>query len=667
MQEMLPSVYQISAVGSPHARRKRGLSTGTSAIFSNLQPFPHRLPHRHLKIPSPCTLEGVAHLLGGESLHLEFPTRTIFEGITVGLNEGDRIGIVGRNGDGKSTLMKILAGRLEPDSGRVTVRGGTRIGYLDQSDVLDDDHTVGYAIVGDTPEYEWASQARIRDVISGLVSDLPWDAQVSSLSGGQRRRVALASLLAQEWDVLMLDEPTNHLDVEAITWLAGHLKSRWSKNAGGLMVVTHDRWFLDEICTDTWEVHDRIVEPFEGGYAAYILQRVERDRQAAAAEAKRQNLMRKELAWLRRGAPARTSKPKFRIDAANALIADVPPVRDTVELKKMAVSRLGKDVVDLENVSVVYDDPSMPGGKRPVLKKVTWRIAPGERTGILGVNGAGKSTLLSLVTSDLKPTEGRVKHGKTVKIATLTQQLDELNEVANDRVSDVIGRKKRSYIADGKELSPSQMLERLGFTSAQLSTPVKDLSGGQKRRLQLMLILLDEPNVLILDEPSNDLDTDMLAAMEDLLDTWPGTLLVVSHDRYLMERVTDQQYAVIDGSFRHLPGGVDEYLALSAAGAGGSAAGSAQTLAVSSAQASAEPDTPKVSGAELRAAQKESGAIERRLAKLSTEQEKLSEQMSAHDASDYAGLAALGEQQQALQNEIDELEMRWLELSELLG
>ena len=609
----------------------------------------------------------MAHLLGGESLHLEFPTRTIFEGITVGLNEGDRIGIVGRNGDGKSTLMKILAGRLEPDSGRVTVRGGTRIGYLDQSDVLDDDHTVGYAIVGDTPEYEWASQSRIRDVISGLVSDLPWDAPVSSLSGGQRRRVALASLLAQEWDVLMLDEPTNHLDVEAITWLANHLKSRWSKNTGGLMVVTHDRWFLDEICTDTWEVHDRIVEPFEGGYAAYILQRVERDRQAAAAEAKRQNLMRKELAWLRRGAPARTSKPKFRIDAANALIADVPPARDTVELKKMAVSRLGKDVVDLENVSVVYDDPSMPGGKRPVLKKVTWRIAPGERTGILGVNGAGKSTLLSLVTGDLKPTEGRVKHGKTVKIATLTQQLDELNEVANDRVSDVIGRKKRSYIADGKELSPSQMLERLGFTSAQLSTPVKDLSGGQKRRLQLMLILLDEPNVLILDEPSNDLDTDMLAAMEDLLDTWPGTLLVVSHDRYLMERVTDQQYAVIDGSFRHLPGGVDEYLALSAAGAGGSAAGSAQARAASSAQDSAEPDTLKVSGAELRAAQKESGAIERRLAKLAAEQEKLSEQMSAHDASDYAGLAALGEQQQALQDEIDELEMRWLELSELLG
>ncbi|MFC2577405.1 MAG: ABC-F family ATP-binding cassette domain-containing protein, partial [Rothia dentocariosa] len=411
-----------------------------------------------------------------------------------------------------------------------------------------------------------------------------------------------------------------------------------------------------------------------------VLQRVERDRQAAAAEAKRQNLMRKELAWLRRGAPARTSKPKFRIDAANALIADVPPVRNTVELKQMAVSRLGKDVVDLENVSVTFEDSSLPDGKREVLRRVTWRIAPGERTGILGVNGAGKSTLLALVTGSLEPTEGRVKRGKTVKVATLTQQLDELKEVENDRVSDVIGRKKRSYIADGKEMSPSQMLERLGFTSAQLSTPVKDLSGGQKRRLQLMLILLDEPNVLILDEPSNDLDTDMLAAMEDLLDTWPGTLLVVSHDRYLMERVTDQQYAVIDGSFRHLPGGVDEYLALSAAGRGGSAAGvtggasvptKKNDYSVSGDQTestnSGPKSTPKVSGAQARAAQKESAAIERRLEKLGEEQSKLSEQMSMHDSADYAGLADLGQKQQALQDEIDELEMRWLELSELLG
>ncbi|WP_237187123.1 ABC-F family ATP-binding cassette domain-containing protein [Rothia nasimurium] len=607
----------------------------------------------------------MAHLLGGEDLHIEFPTRTIFEGITVGLNEGDRIGIVGRNGDGKSTLLSLLGGRLTPDSGKVTVRSGTRIGFLDQADVLDDSLTVGQAIVGDTPEYEWASDSKIRDVISGLVSDLDWNASVSSLSGGQRRRVALAALLAGDWDVLMLDEPTNHLDVEAITWLANHLKTRWSKNAGGLLTVTHDRWFLDEICTDTWEVHDGIVEPFEGGYAAYILQRVERDRQAAATEAKRQNFMRKELAWLRRGAPARTSKPKFRIDAANALIADVPPVRNKVELSQMAVSRLGKDVVDIEDVDVSYPDANAPGATKDVLKKVTWRIAPGERTGIMGVNGAGKSTLLGLVTGSVQPTRGRVKHGKTVKVATLTQQLDELREVENDRVSDVIGRKRTSYVAGGKEMTPGQLLERLGFTSAQLSTPVKDLSGGQKRRLQLLLILLDEPNVLILDEPSNDLDTDMLAAMEDLLDTWPGTLLVVSHDRYLMERVTDQQYALIDGTFRHLPGGVDEYLQLSA-----SAAAAPSTKAVDSSplgkQDAGSSSAAKASGAEIRAAQKEINQIDRKLAKLADQKAKLDEKMASHDYSDYEGLAALSAEQQGIQDEIDELEMHWIELSEIV-
>ncbi len=608
----------------------------------------------------------MAHLLGGEALHREFPTRTVFSGITVGLNEGNRIGIVGRNGDGKSTLLKLLGGRLTPDSGKVTVRGGTRIGYLDQSDVLDNEYTVGTAIVGDTPEYEWASNSQVRDVISGLVSDLDWNAPVAALSGGQRRRVALAALLAGDWDVLMLDEPTNHLDVEAITWLAQHLKNRWNKNAGGLLTVTHDRWFLDEVCTDTWEVHDGIVEPFEGGYAAYILQRVERDRQAAATEAKRQNLMRKELAWLRRGAPARTSKPKFRIDAANALIADVPPVRNKVELSQMAVSRLGKDVVDIENVDVSYDDPTQPNGKRDVLKKVTWRIAPGERTGIMGVNGAGKSTLLGLVTGATQPTSGRVKQGKTVVVATLTQQLDELKDVENDRVSDVIGRKRTSYVADGKEMTPGQLLERLGFTSAQLSTPVKDLSGGQKRRLQLLLILLDEPNVLILDEPSNDLDTDMLAAMEDLLDTWPGTLLVVTHDRYLMERVTDQQYAIIDGNFRHLPGGVDQYLQLSSVGAAGRGAGTQTSSSPLEKQETGEASVPKASGAEIRAAQKEMNQIDRKLTKLSDQKEKLHEQMAQHDQSDYTGLADFGSKLQQLDDEVEELEMRWMELSEIV-
>lgn len=613
-------------------------------------------------------------------MHLEYPTKTVFDAVSVGIDEGDRIGIVGRNGDGKSTLMRLLAGRIPPDSGRVTVRSGTTVGMLDQADTLDPDQTVGHAVVGDVPDYVWAADPKVRDVVSGLVSDVDWDTPVGQLSGGQRRRVALASLLTGDWDVIFLDEPTNHLDVDGITWLATHLNSRWSKNSGALAVVTHDRWFLDAVCTDTWEVHDRVVEPFEGGYAAYVLQRVERDRQAAVVEQKRQNLMRKELAWLRRGAPARTSKPKFRIEAANTLIEDVPPPRDTVSLSRMAVSRLGKDVVDIEGVSVSFPAPEgSEGAETRVLRDVTWLIAPGERTGILGVNGAGKSTLLGLVTGDVQPTTGRVKRGKTVKIATLTQQLAELEDVADDRVSDVVAQKKTSYVTGGKEMTPTQLLERLGFTSAQLKTPVKDLSGGQKRRLQLLLILLDEPNVLILDEPSNDLDTDMLAAMEDLLDTWPGTLLVVSHDRYLLERVTDQQYAVVDGRFRHLPGGVDEYLQLSSSAASGSAAGSAGASNPLAAGASSSPAAPAddaaasrpagrpaLGGAEARAAQKELGAVERKLQKLQKEVAALDATMAAADPSDFEGLGKLAAQKSQLQEQVDELELRWLELGEAL-
>ncbi|MGZ5370108.1 MAG: ABC-F family ATP-binding cassette domain-containing protein, partial [Aeromicrobium sp.] len=497
----------------------------------------------------------MAHLLGAESIGLDFPTKNVFDSVTIGINEGDRIGIVGRNGDGKSSLLSILAGRMQPDSGRVTTRGGVTIGMLDQTDTLDQAQTVSHAIVGDAADYEWAGDARIRDVIAGLVSDIGWDDTVGRLSGGQRRRVALARLLVGDDDILFLDEPTNHLDVEGITWLAQHLQNRWAPSSGGLLVVTHDRWFLDEVCNATWEVHDGIVEPFEGGYAAYILQRVERDRMSAATESKRKNLMRKELAWLRRGAPARTAKPKFRIDAANQLIENEPPPRDPIELKQMATARLGKDVVDILDVGVSYGD-------NEVLRHIEWRIGPGERTGVLGANGVGKSTLLGLVTGAVTPTTGRVKRGKTVKVVTLTQELDELKDVGSDRVSDVVGRQRTSYVSGGKEMTPSQLLERLGFSNAQMSTPVRDLSGGQKRRLQLLLILLDEPNVLVLDEPTNDLDTDMLAAMEDLLDSWPGTLLVVSHDRYLLERITDQQYAIIDGHLRHLPGGVDQYLRL---------------------------------------------------------------------------------------------------------
>jgi ABC transport system ATP-binding/permease protein len=588
----------------------------------------------------------VAHLLGAESLHLEYPTRIVFDSVTIGIDEGDRIGIVGRNGDGKSSLLRLLAGRTEPDNGRVTRRGGVTLGMLDQADMLDDSLTVGQVIVKDMDEHEWAGNARVRDVISGLAGEIDFSATVGSLSGGQRRRIALAGLLVGDWDIIFLDEPTNHLDVEGIAWLAEHLKQRWTTGSGAFAVVTHDRWFLDEVCNATWEVHDRIIEPFEGGYAAYVLQRVERDRSAAASESKRQNLMRKELAWLRRGAPARSTKPKFRIDAANELIANEPPIRDSVSLASMAMQRLGKDVVDIEDVSVSYD--------KPVLTNVTWRIAPGERTGILGVNGAGKSTLLGLVSGAVQPTSGHVKRGKTVKIATLTQQLVELEEVWNDRVTDVISRLRTSYMAGGKELTPGQLLERLGFTSAHLSTPVKDLSGGQKRRLQLLLIVLEEPNVLILDEPTNDLDTDMLAAIEDLLDSFPGTLLVVSHDRYLVERVTDQQYAVLDGHLRHLPRGVDQYLELRAAQS-------------APAKAVAAPTTSGLSGAELRNAQKELAAAERKLVKLNENIAALHEQLAAHDQADYEGLGTLSTKLTATQTELAALEERWLELSSLLG
>lgn len=595
----------------------------------------------------------MAHLLGAEALHLEFPTRVVFDSVSLGVDEGDRIGVVGRNGDGKSSLLRMLAGLQAPDAGRVTVRGGVTVGVLDQAETLDDEDTVGNAVVGDIPEHEWAGDARVREVISGLVGDLPWDAPLSSLSGGQRRRVALARLLTGDWDVLFLDEPTNHLDVEGIAWLAEHLKRRWSAGSGGLLVVTHDRWFLDEVCTATWEVHDRLVEPFEGGYAAYILQRVERDRQAATIEARRQNIARKELAWLRRGAPARTSKPKFRIDAANALIADVPEIRDRVSLQSLAVSRLGKDVVDLLDVGVSY-------GERAVLRDVEWRIAPGERTGILGVNGAGKSTLLGLVSGTVEPTAGRVKRGKTVKVATLTQRMDELDEHMADPVRVVISRLRTSYTigtgSKAQDLTPGQLLERMGFSSEQLSTPVKDLSGGQKRRLQLLLILLDQPNVLILDEPTNDLDTDMLGAIEDLLDSWAGTLLVVSHDRYFLERVTDQQFAILDGRLRHLPGGVDEYLRLRRA----------QDSVTPVASAASSASAPGLSGADRRLAEKEQSALERRIARLQKEIGTLDVELTSSQDAGYDHLTGLYRRRDELTEEIGRLEDEWLELGDRL-
>ena len=588
----------------------------------------------------------MAHLLGGEALHVEYPTGVVFDSVTVGVGEGDRIGIVGRNGDGKSTLLGLLTGSITPHAGRVTRRSGVRVGALDQTDILDPEHTVGWSLVGDRPEHEWAGDPRIRDVIGGLVADIPFDTAIGTLSGGQRRRVQLAALLIGDWDVVALDEPTNHLDIQGITWLAGHLKNRWARGSGGLLLITHDRWFLDEVATTTWEVHDRIVEPFEGGYAAYVLQRVERDRQAAAVEAKRQNLMRKELAWLRRGPPARTSKPKFRIDAANALISDVPPLRNTVELSRLATARLGKDVIDLLDVSVSFGD-------REVLRDVEWRIAPGERTGIVGANGAGKSTLLGLIAGTVAPTTGRVKRGKTVRLAILDQQSTEVQAMAGEMVREVLGRLQTSYVIDGKELTPAQLLERLGFNRAQLSTRVVELSGGQRRRLQLMLAVLSEPNVLILDEPTNDVDTDMLTATEDLLDSWPGTLIVVSHDRYLLERVTDQQYAILDGTLRHLQGGVDEYLRLTE-----------QRPTTPTAPRVATAPAPGMSGAELRNIEKEIAAIDRRLARLADLIETKHHEIAGHDQSDHVGLAGLTRELGELNDEVTTLEGRWLELSE---
>jgi ATP-binding cassette subfamily F protein uup len=585
----------------------------------------------------------VAHLIGAEAVHLEYPTQVVFESISLGVNDGARTGIVGRNGDGKSSLLRLLTGQLQPHSGRVTQRSGLRVSALSQADTLDPERTVGWTLVGGQADHQWAGDPRIRDVVGGLVSDIAWDATISTLSGGQRRRVQLAELLIGEWDVIALDEPTNHLDIEGITWLAGHLQQRWARNTGGLLVVTHDRWFLDEVATTTWEVHDGIVEPFDGGYAAYVLQRVERDRQVAASEAKRQNLMRKELAWLRRGPPARTSKPKFRIDAANQLIADVPPLRNTVELAKLATARLGKDVIDLLDVSVSFDG-------RPVLRDVEWRIGPGERSGIVGANGAGKSTLLGLIAGTVAPDTGRVKRGKTVQLAVLDQQGDRLADVADDRIADVLGRLPGGYEVEGREVTPAQLLERLGFT--ELSARVGELSGGQRRRLQLMLTLLSEPNVLLLDEPTNDVDTDMLTATEDLLDSWPGTLIVVSHDRYLLERITDQQYAILDGRLRHLPGGVDEYLRLAAQSAGAPQ------------PPRAAPNPEAMSGAQRRAAEKELTSVDRQLARLADRIAAKHVELADHDQSDHVGITRLTAELRALEDQVAALESRWLELSE---
>lgn len=606
----------------------------------------------------------MAFMLGCEKVRVDFPTKTVFESVSLGVDEGDRIGIVGRNGDGKSTLLSVMAGMLEPDEGRVLRNGAVRVGVLGQFDKLSDDDTVERAVVGDIPEYEWAGDARIRDIIAGLASDIPWDAKVGTLSGGQRRRVDLVRLLIGDWDILALDEPTNHLDVRAITWLANHLKNRWRAGQGALLVVTHDRWFLDEVCTRMWEVHDRVVDPFEGGFSAYILQRVERDRLAALAEEKRQNALRRELAWLARGPKARGTKPKFRVDAAHELIADVPPLRNELELKRVAMARLGKQVVELKNVTVRFD-----GKPAPVLDDVDWIIGPGDRYGIVGANGVGKTTLLKVIQGVQAPTSGFVKIGKTVKFAVLSQHLDNLTRFGDDRVRQVISNYTRRMMLDGKEMTPAQLLEKLGFSRADLNEPVCDLSGGQKRRLALMLILLDEPNVLILDEPGNDMDTDMLAAIEELLDAWPGTLLLVTHDRFLMERVTNHQFALVDGHIRHLPRGVDEYLEMSARAPKPVAHAKApQGTAVSeSAKDVAAGDGPQLSGGEIRELKKRMRSCENKTNTLRGKIEQAQADMAAADPSDFEALGKFQQQIDDFQAQIDELDEQWLEAAEALG
>ena len=604
----------------------------------------------------------MAILLGCDSVGLEFPTKHIFDSVTLGVGEGDRIGIVGKNGDGKSTLLSVLAGVLEPDSGRVTHRRDVRVGVLGQRDALADDATVHASVVGDMPEYEWAASPHVRQILDGLISDVPWEGLVGELSGGQRRRVDLARLLIGDYDVLMLDEPTNHLDMRTINWLATHLKERWNPGSGALLVVTHDRWFLDEVCTSMWEVHDGRVDPFEGGYSAYILQRVERDRMAAVTEERRRNMARKELAWLSRGAQARSTKPKFRVEAARELIADVPPVRDELELKRLAVSRLGKQVIDVVDVDAGYEGVEGRAG-RSVLSGVTWLIGAGDRYGLLGENGAGKSTLLNVIQGKVEPLRGRVKIGATVRFGVLSQQLDELAPHMDETIREVLKTCKHHYVIDGKETSPEKLCERLGFTTQQMWSRIGDLSGGQRRRLSLLLTILSEPNVLILDEPGNDLDTDMLAIVEDLLDGWPGTLILVTHDRYLMERVTDQQWAIVDGEFRHVPGGVDQYLQLVERASAPAARPQAPGF---DAPAAPAPAPTGMSNAERQKLKKEVASLERKMETRRVRVEELEQGMFDIDPTDFTALSARQAEIAAAREELDELEMAWLEASERL-
>jgi len=610
----------------------------------------------------------MAHLLGADSITLTLGTRTLFDDVSLGIDDGDRIGVVGPNGAGKSTLLRMLAARSEPDAGRITRVGGTDVALLDQRDELPAGMSIRELVHGRSAEHTWASDPRVRSVHAGLLADLDLESDVATLSGGQRRRVALAALLVGDHDIIALDEPTNHLDVEGVAWLAEHLADRFgrgSQGKGALIVVTHDRWFLDAVCTRMWEVTGSVgkgeVAQYEGGYAAYVLARAERARSAASSADKRNNLLRKELAWLHRGARARSTKPKFRMDAAFELIVDEPPPRDQLELTRMATTRLGKDVLDVEGVTLTFPNKTPGGATRVLFDDLTWRLGPGDRFGLVGVNGSGKTSLLRLLAGKLTATKGRVKRGKTIQVAELTQDVEDLDEVGGLTVVEVIESEKRVVSVGGKEVTASQLVERLGFSTERARTLVRELSGGERRRLQLLRLLVGEPNVLLLDEPTNDLDTDTLAALEDLLDGWPGTLIVVSHDRYLLERVCDRQYALMgDGTIRDLPGGVEQYLELR----------HAAELAAESApvgrDASADvvvADDAAPTAAESRATRKEIARIDRRLAKIAQLVKALHTKLAAQ-STDHLAVAALDAELKALAAERAELEDQWLELSE---
>jgi ATP-binding cassette subfamily F protein uup len=577
-----------------------------------------------------------------------YGSRSVLREITLGVAAGDRIGIVGRNGDGKSTLLRLVAGLEEPDAGAVTRAGGLGIALLGQGDDLDDRRTIRQELVGTRADHEWAADATFRGVLDGLLGGVDLerfpqglDTPIGGLSGGERRRIALAHLLLDGPELLLLDEPTNHLDVEGVDWLARHLAAR----RGSLLVVTHDRWFLDAVSTQTWEVADGAIHQYDGGYAAYVLARAERDRQEAARDARRRQLLRKELAWLRRGPPARTSKPKFRIEAANTLIADEPEPRDRAELLRFATARLGDKVLEAEGVSAAFGD-------RHVLRDVTWRLGPGDRVAVVGVNGSGKTTLVRLLAGALEPVAGAVQRGATVRLAHLSQDTVEIP--GHLRVLESLEAVRgRATLGDGQEITAALLCDRFGFRGDRARTLVRDLSGGERRRLQLMRLLMEEPNVLVLDEPTNDLDIDTLTALEDLLDGWPGTLVVVSHDRYFVERVCDDVYALMgDGGLRHLPGGIEQYLEL-------------RREAAEPVAASPKADAAPAAGAVLRAARKEVQRLERALERLGEREQALHEEMAAN-ATDHGRLAGLQAELDELHAEREALEAAWLENAETL-